>query len=424
MRVRHRVLGLLVLLSVITYMDRICISHAGRRMQEELSISPERWGWVLGAFMLGYGVFEIPSGAWGDRRGQRGVLTRIVIWWSAFTMLTGMAFSYPVLVVTRFFFGAGEAGAYPNASGSVARWFPSHERARAQGFIWGASRIGGAVTPLVTIPLIQQVGWRGAFTVFGAIGLVWALVWWIWYRDHPAQHSAVTASELAELDAGGTPRSHVAAPWLTLFGSPRLWLLMTMYSCYVWGSIFYLSWFPDYLTKGRGFSEAEMSVYAALPFVMGALGNLAGGVLSDHLSRTRGLNVGRRLMGSCCLALSALCLLATAFVDSKFVAVALLAAGFGIMDCMLPCAWALCLDIGREHAGAVSGAMNTAGQAGGLMCTVLFGYLIAWYGDYNLPLIVIAAMVFVSAILFLTIDPTRPLIPDSDPTASETVTCD
>src|SRR5437667_706574 len=123
MRTRYRVLALLVLLSVITYMDRVCIAVAGPRMQDELGITPERWGWVLGAFVLAYGLFEIPSGALGDRVGQRQVLTRIVVWWSAFTACTGLATNYFVLVATRFVFGAGEAGAYPNASGSIGRWF-------------------------------------------------------------------------------------------------------------------------------------------------------------------------------------------------------------------------------------------------------------------------------------------------------------
>ena len=133
MRKRSGVLLLLVLLAVITFLDRLCIAVAGTRIQDELGISPERWGWILGAFVLSYGIFEIPTGAHGDRFGQRKVLTRVVVWWSAFTALTGAAHNFWQLILTRFLFGAGEAGAYPNASGVIARWFPKSERARAQG---------------------------------------------------------------------------------------------------------------------------------------------------------------------------------------------------------------------------------------------------------------------------------------------------
>jgi len=159
-RKRHVVLILLALLSIITFVDRLAIAVAGPRIQEELRIPPHLWGWVLGAFVLAYGIFEIPTGAMGDRIGQRKVLARIVLWWSAFTALTGVAYSFAALVIIRFLFGAGEAGAFPNASGVVARWFPVHERARAQGVVFAASRLGGALTPLIVVPLQALLGWR------------------------------------------------------------------------------------------------------------------------------------------------------------------------------------------------------------------------------------------------------------------------
>ena len=145
MKQRHILLVLLALLSVITFLDRLCIAVAGPRMQDELHIPPDRWGWVLGAFILSYALFEIPSGALGDRVGPRSVLTRIVLWWSAFASLTGTVSSFHLLVAVQLLFGMGEAGAYPNMSGVISRWFPVHERARAQGAVWGASRAGGAL---------------------------------------------------------------------------------------------------------------------------------------------------------------------------------------------------------------------------------------------------------------------------------------
>jgi len=152
---RYRILSLLFLLSIITYVDRVCIGLAGKRIQDDLSISTAGWGWILAAFTLSYAVFEIPAGVWGDKYGPRNILTRIVLWWSAFTALTGLASNYYVLLATRFFFGAGEAGAYPNISATVSRWFPARERARAVGITWAASRLGGALAPFLVVPIQQ-----------------------------------------------------------------------------------------------------------------------------------------------------------------------------------------------------------------------------------------------------------------------------
>ena len=165
-------------------------------MQHELDISPVRWGWVVGAFTIAYALFEIPSGAMGDRIGARKVLTRIVIWWSAFTSFTGMVSNYVVLLVVRFLFGAGEAGAYPNSASSISRWFPTAERARAHGWVWMASRVGGALSPLLVVPIQQRYGWRASFWLFGVFGVAWAAVWDGWYRDHPSGKPGVPPQEM------------------------------------------------------------------------------------------------------------------------------------------------------------------------------------------------------------------------------------
>jgi nitrate/nitrite transporter NarK len=185
---------------------------------------------------------------------------------------------------------------------------------------------------------------------------------------------------------------------------------MAMYWFYVWGSIFYLSWLHTYLVNGRGLTESEMGTYSALPFIMGMAGNLAGGFLGDKLVRKRGLSLGRRIMGSVSLAGAALLFVATASTSGKSSAIVFLSLGFGVMDCMLPSAWAICLDVGGTYAGAVSGAMNMAGAVGGFVCAVAFGYLVKACGNYNGPLFVVAAMVAVSAVLFWQLDPTQLLL--------------
>jgi len=410
LRKRHIVLLFLASLGTITFLDRLCIAVASPRMQEELGIPPQLWGWVLGAFILAYGLFEIPTGALGDRIGQRKVLTRIVLWWSAFTCLTGAAISFVSLLVTQFLFGAGEAGAYPNASGAIARWFPSRERARAQGFVWGASRLGGALAPLLAVPIQAALGWRAAFFMFGLVGMVWAAAWWFWFRDDCRRQPGITAQELEEIGPSHATSLHAAVPWRSLLRSRQLWLIVAMYCCYVWGPWFYFSWFPTYLVRGVGFSQAQMGIFATLPFLLGMAGNLIGGFASDRLVRRWGLGAGRRSLGVASLAVTALLVLGMALNHDKTTVVTLSSLGFGIMDLMLPVAWAICLDVGARHAGVVTGVMNTAGQFGGFVCTVLFGYIVKATGSYHAPLFFIAGMLMISAGLFSRIDPTRPLV--------------
>jgi MFS family permease len=386
---------------------------AGPRIQDELHIPPERWGWVLGAFALAYGIFEIPSGASGDRLGQRRVLTRIVIWWSAFTAATAAAASFAQLVVTQFLFGAGEAGAYPNMSGAIARWFPRQERARAQGAVWAASRVGGALSPLLVVPLLGAIGWRGMFSVFAALGLIWSLAWRAWFHDRPAGQPGITAAELAEI-GGEEPRPSHHGLWRALLRSRQTWLLAAMYWCYVWGSWFYFSWFPTFLVRGAGFTEKQMGLLSALPFLLGCGGNLAGGVLSDRIEARYGLKVARCGQASASLAVSALLILGLAFAKDQVLVVVLSSLGFGVLDLMLPATWSLCVDLGRAHVGVLTGAMNSAGLAGGFVCTVVFGYLARSTGGYRAPLCAISAMVMLSAILFVLIDPHRPVWNETD----------
>jgi MFS family permease len=403
---------MLVLLSVITYMDRICISVLETPIKKDLGIDNAGWGWVLSAFLLGYGIFEIPTGALGDFVGQRKILTRIVVWWSAFTMFTGIARNYYLLVAVRFLFGAGEAGAYPNAAGVIGRWFPVSERARAQGLVWGASRLGGALTPLAIAPLIAIFPWwQLPFFVFGVMGLGWALVWTLWFKDDPAAHRGITQVELAEIGTGKKGHaSHSAIPWLSLAAAPGLWLIVAMYWFYVFGDIFFMLKLTSYFTDARGFDKYAATISVSLAFGAGVIGNMVGGWASDRLSRTYGLWVGRCLIGATCLVVCGLLLVLTAFTPGKLPAAILLIMAFGVMDGMLPASWAVCLDVGKRYAGAVSGAMNMSGQAAGALCMVLYGYYLKHFHNHEFPLVIFGTSMFISAVCFAAIDPTRPLL--------------
>ena len=384
-------LGMLFLMVLIMYLDRLAIGVAAPRMQAELGLSPKEWGWVIGAFTLAYAAFEMPGGALGDRVGQHKVLTRIVVWWSVFTALTAAVTGLGPLLLVRFLFGAGEAGAFPNCTGVVARWFPAGERARASSAFWIATSVGGVATPLLVVPMLRAYGWRMPFVVFAVIGVVWAIGWQVWYRD------PVVRVERA------------SAPWGRMIGDANFRWVLTMYHFYCWGATFYLTWIYTYLQTGRGLTEEQMGFASALPFLLGFGGILAGGFLSDGLSRRYGLRIGRCAVGAPSLILAGVAMVAATLTKDNYWAVGMLAAGMGVMNMMLPVAWAVCADVGGEHTGAVSGAMNTAGQLGSFLSAVVFGYLVEWLGSYDRALMPLAGMLAAGGIAFAMIDPRRRL---------------
>ncbi|MBQ4444816.1 MAG: MFS transporter [Prevotella sp.] len=396
MKRKNIILTMLVLLGVVTFLDRINISVAGSSIMHDLNLSAAEWGWVQSAFILSYGLMQIPMGALGDRYGHRKILSMIVLWWSLFTAFTGMAGGLASLLVIRFMFGIGEAGSSPCSTGVISRWFEKHEVGKAQGYVWAASRMGGALTPFVVIPVMTLLGWREAFYILGALGIVWAAVWYFYYRDRQPE----TAKE--------TVRQPI--PWRTILHHKQFWIICGMYFFYAFGSWFFFSWFPTFMELGRGFAKSELTYAVAVPFIMSMIGNISGGYLTDRLTKKYGLKIGRKALGSTSLAVSAVCMFLAAFIPGKMAVFVFLSLCFGIFDLMLPSAWALCIDLGKQHAGTISGAMNTAGNLGGFFCGILFGQLVQSSGNYNLPLYMIAGMLIISAALFALINPTKPIV--------------
>src|SRR3954451_15548619 len=184
---RYRVLALLCSLTTLTYLDRICISIVGVRIKDYLHLDNEQFGWVLAAFALAYALFEIPSGAWGDRIGPRAVFIRIVLFWSLFTALTGLVTGLISLIIIRFLFGVGESGTYPNCMIVMSRWFPVQEIGRSLTWVGIGSQIGSAIAPLIIIPIAVSYGWRASFYVNAAIGIIWVLVCYAWFQNFPAE---------------------------------------------------------------------------------------------------------------------------------------------------------------------------------------------------------------------------------------------
>ena len=407
-RVRGRVLTFAFLLAVITYLDRVCISAAAPFMMEELHLTVLQMSVVFSAFTLAYSVFEVPSGWLGDTRGPRRVLTRIVLWWSGFTVLTGASRGFASLVTIRFLFGAGEAGAFPNMVRAFSRWFPSRERGTANGVLFFGSRLGGMLSAPIALLLIRRWGWRASFFAFGTLGLGWAVAWYMGYRDRPSEHPRVSAEELAWIEQDGHDNAQPSGtPWRALLASRNLYAICAMYFGFGYGLYFYFTWLPTYLIRVLGFSLLGGGLFAALPFALAGLADLVGGWLTDRLARRRGLRVARSGLGCASFMTSAALVFASTVAPQPIAKALLLAFALASADLALGACWAVCLDVGADHAGVITGFMNTSGNLGGLIGPLVVGIAVDRWHSWTFPFYITALVYAASAVAWLAIDPAR-----------------
>jgi ACS family glucarate transporter-like MFS transporter len=411
-RVRYRVLALAVLLAGITYLDRVCIALTAPAMMRDLGLSKVEMSLVFSAFTLAYAAFEIPTGWWGDRIGTRRVLTRIVLWWSSFTVFTAGAFNYASLLVIRFLFGAGEAGAWPNAAKTFSRWFPVTERGTAQGIFFMGAHLAGGVTPLLVTLMLTRMHWRYVFVIFGAVGFVWAAVWYWWFRDEPEQHKAVSPAELAHIQHGrGQALSHHldAAAWKRLLTNRSLLALCASYFTQSYGFYFFITWLPTYLENVRGFTSTMLGVMAGLPLMMSAAADLFGGLTTDWVTKRFGLRAGRCGVGGVSLLFASVLLITGTATQQHILAVVLISLALASSNFLLGASWSACTDIAGAHAGVVSACMNTAGQIGGFLSPIVAALFVEKYGSWSAPLYVCGSLYFLGALCWWFVDPHQPI---------------
>lgn len=416
MQKRYQLAVVFVVFAVITYLDRNSISSVGSLITEELGLTDIQWGLVLSAFSFAYGAFEIPTGIMVDRVGPRRTMFRIVIWWSIFTILTGFASGLYFLLIVRFLFGAGEAGAFPTASVAIGRWFPLKERGGIQSIMWMGSRLGGALAPITSIWLADSYGWRGVFWIFGCLGVVWAAYWWFWFKDEPRDMANISPEEvhLIETERSIKKPSHKLLPWKTVFSNRSVWGLMLMYHCLLYGAYFYMSWMPKYLEKGRHIPKADLGWMVSLPFVLGMGGCLLGGFASDYFAKKRGLTFGRRYVGMIGLVMAGICMIMGSFTENTHIAIVLLGLGLAFKDFTLPVAWAAATDIGGKYAGSVAGTMGLAGQMGSVVMASAFGYILTKTGSYELPVRIIGVIVSLGGLLWFLVDAGKPIVVEEE----------
>jgi len=411
-RVRYLVIVFAVALAVVTYIDRVCISQAAPLISRDLHFSKEQMGYVFSAFVLAYALFEIPSGYLGDRFGARKVLMRIVIWWSFFTAATGWAWNFTAMVFTRFMFGAGEAGCFPNLTKAFTTWLPPEERVNAQGILWMSARWGGAFTPLLVVQVLKLMSWQHAFELFGGIGLIWAFFFYRWYRDNPRDNKNINAAELRMIEASQHLASgHGSVPWGKFVRSKQVWLLCFQYFCLSYGWYFYITWLPTYLQEARHVSLGAGAMLSTLPLFLGGCGSFLCGFFYPAMNRWTGdVGKSRRLMASIGFSgATAFLLLSSMLQDATWAMIAMGMASFS-NDLVMPGAWAACMDVGGKYAGTLSGTMNMMGNLGGVVSPIVIAYILTHTNsNWGMTFYVSAAVYFAGIFFWLFLDPVTPL---------------
>ncbi len=399
------------LLAVLLYVDRVCISTAKEPISRDLGLSDEQFGWILSAFALGYALLQTPTGALSDRFGPRRILAGIVALWSLFTGLTAMAWNFGSMLVIRFLFGAGEAGAFPGMARSIFAWMPMKERGLATGINFAGGRLGAAFAMPAVAGMIGWIGWKQSFVVLMVVGFFWALAWVWWFRDDPAFHPRITQQErdyiLAQRQQA--PAGGLTLPFLNLLRSGNMWLAMIQYFCSNFTFFFCLSWLFPYLKKTYELGTLEAGWYSSAPFVAGALGNVTAGVIVDSIYRAGHWKLSRQVPARVGFALAALGVLISLRMETAAGAVFWFSIAIFGADMTLAPSWAFCTDIGRKHSGAVSGTMNMAGNIGSFVTSLAFPYLLVWTGRPTMFFYVAAALNGLAILLWLMVQPQRPL---------------
>jgi MFS family permease len=469
-RARYWVVVFAVTLAILAYIDRVAISQAAPNITRDLGLTNTQMGAIFSAFAVAYAVYEIPGGWMGDWMGARKVLMRIVIWWSVFTALTGYMWNFASMYVCRFLFGAGEAGCFPNLTKAFSQWLPTQERVRAQAIMWMSARWGGAATPSLVALTFYYMSWRMAFVVYGAIGIVWAVAFYRWFRDDPRQHPSVNAEEVLLIERGNTAvqdgghgiqaeRSTVilrlvvfslatigvayiyatrsATVWgvalfcvavavLPLFmfldrevrgkllRSRTIWLLWLQYFSLSYPWYFFITWLPTFLRdRYPELSDGHRAVLAGFPLLYGGFGSLFCGFISARVARLSGsVAMARRIMACIGFAgASAMLGMATSVSDALLVMTLIGMASF-FNDLVMPGAWAACMDVGGKYAGTVSGSMNMMGNLAGFVAPTVAGVMRDRGADWNEFLMSMAAMYLIGLFCWPFINPVTPLDPE------------
>lgn len=418
-RQRFVLISILFFHSVNTYMDRACIASAADFIMKDLSISKDMLGLILGIFAVGYALFQIPSGWIADRFGPRKALTIVVSVWSIFTAFTGAARNAIQMLILRFLFGVGEAGAFPGATQAFFRWLPVKERGLAHGINFSGSRLGAALSLFLMPWLISIIGWRWTFAVNGLIGIIWATVWLIWFRDNPRNNRKINQAELDYIEAGRVSdfTAGIKASFAEVFTSLNMSLAMMQYFASNVTFFISLTWLPSYI-KNQWPDDPHAIYYSAVPLIFAAFANWIAGSMVTGLFK-KGYHVGSRritaIVGFSLGVIGLILAIQTRNLDFLTTDKAQLywfvfcfgLATFGV-DMTLSPSWAFCNDIGGSNSGAVSGSMNMVGNIGAALSAIIFPLLLnEETGSANTFFMLAAGLNFLAIVTWCLMNPNR-----------------
>lgn len=410
-RVRWQIAGLAGLGTVITNIDRSTISVALPFMGHDLHIPPLVEGLVLSWFFLAYAIVLLPAGVLVDKLGARLVYGVGGLLWGVATLATAAVTGIASLLGLRLLLGIGEASQYPSCIQATQRWFPSRERTTATGLWDMGARVGGVITLPLVAGIIAVAGWRVAFLVVGALALLWAVGWLIEYRD-PQQHRRVNARERELIGTAGSDAAAADRPrarWRELFRHRSTWALILGYFCFNYTAYFFITWFPSYLVKDRGFDLLKLGFFGAIPGLVAVVTELASGFLQDRFI-VRGRNPIRVRKGFIVSGMLVSSVIALAvLVPSAGAALALLAVSYGALLIGGPSlgTFPAIYAPSSSQTGALAGVQNSAGNVAGFLGPIVTGAIITATGSFVLPLVLTGAIAVIGAMTFLVILPNR-----------------
>ena len=400
--VRYQMVFSTFLLAMIVLFDRILISVAKEPIAEDLSLTDNQMGWILSIFALGYAAFQTPAGLWADRVGPRKVLTVIVSIWSVFTALSGAVFNFISLLIVRFIFGAGEAGAFPSMARAIVRWIPIRERAIVNGINFSGGRIGAAIALPVVAWLIDLTSWRMSFLILGVVGILWAIYWYIWFRNLPKNHVSVSDEELKYIHENVEKNRNSKTPKISfekVFQSKTMWLLMGQYFASNFTFFFCLTWLFPHLKLKYNLELLEAGFYTSMPLIFGAIGNWFSGWLVDVIYKKGFWSLSRKLPAIIGFTLASVGIISSIYRYEVFGAIVCISVAVFGADMTLSPSWAACVDVGKVHSGTISGTMNMAGNLGSFFTALAFPYLISFTGS-STPFFIVASVLNFIAIVF------------------------
>ena len=422
--VRHRIIAVSMLMAFILYLDRICMGEIVKSVSfnEDMHLTKEQIGTILGSFFFAYALFQVPSGWASDRFGARAMLTIYIVLWSLFTVMTGLMTGFVGLLIARLLCGVAEAGAYPTSAAVIRKWTPVDGRARASGLVSLGGRIGGTLAPFLTIWMVLSLGsWRTSLLVNGIIGLAIAGIYWMVVRSSPHEHPKVNAAELALIgtptkEKGLSGRELKSALW-SFTRSRSLWCNAANQMLSNVGWVFLVTWLPTYLVQERGVGQMEGGRMVTYVLAFGMFGQVAGGYFCDWTTRRFGLRWGRVIPMSSSMFLCAAAYLFCPYVSSTWLLIACCAAVSFFTDMANPATWAFMTDVGGRGTGAAMGWGNMWGNLGAFCAPHMYDYVLGenpTRGQWNQMFLICAGMFVISGIAGLCVNSTIPIAPQDD----------